>query len=79
MSRVWSRRSFLGLTAGAAAILTACGAEKPGAVADDGSVTVTHVFGETRIPAPPTRVVSAGLTGADDRLAVGVYPVAGTD
>ncbi|MGE0221420.1 ABC transporter substrate-binding protein, partial [Mycolicibacterium sp.] len=53
--------------------------EKPGAVADDGSVTVTHVFGETRIPAPPTRVVSAGLTGADDLLAVGVIPIAVTD
>ena len=31
-----------------------------------GGVTVKHVFGETRIPAPPTRVVSAGLTEQDD-------------
>ena len=53
--------------------------EKPGEVADDGSVTVKHVFGETKIPAPPKRVVSAGLTGQDDLLAVGVVPIAVTD
>ncbi|WP_308124037.1 ABC transporter substrate-binding protein [Mycolicibacterium xanthum] len=48
-------------------------------MADDGSVTVAHAFGETRVPAPPTRVVSAGLTGADDLLGLGVVPVAVTD
>jgi iron complex transport system substrate-binding protein len=73
-----SRRSFLALTAGAAAFATACGS-KPGEVAGDGSVTVKHVFGETKIPAPPKRVVSAGLTGQDDLLAVGVVPIAVTD
>lgn len=67
------------MTAGAAALLTACGQEKPGTVADDGSVTVTHAFGETKIPAPPTKVVSAGLTDADDLLALGVVPIAVTD
>lgn len=67
------------MSAGAAALLTACGTEKPGAVAEDGSVTVTHAFGETRIPKPPTRVVSAGLTSADDLLALGVVPIAVTD
>ncbi|MGQ9410749.1 ABC transporter substrate-binding protein [Mycolicibacterium gilvum] len=79
MSRVWSRRSFLGLAVGAAATLTACGQDRPGTVAGDGSVTVAHVFGETKIPAPPTRVVSAGLTDADDLLALGVVPIAVTD
>lgn len=65
--------------AGSAA-LTACNSpDKPGAVAKDGSVTITHVFGETRVPGPPTRVVSAGLTGQDDLLAVGVVPIAITD
>ena len=64
--------------AGAAAFVAACGS-KPGEVADDGSVTVKHVFGETKVPAPPTRVVSAGLTGQDDLLAVGVIPIAVTD
>lgn len=67
------------MSAGAAALLTACGSEKPGAVAEDGSVTVAHAFGETKIPRPPTRVVSAGLTDADDLLALGVVPIAVTD
>jgi iron complex transport system substrate-binding protein len=66
------------LTAGAAAFVAACGS-KPGEVADDGSVTVKHAFGETKVPAPPKRVVSAGLTGQDDLLAVGVIPIAVTD
>ena len=73
-----SRRGFLALTAGAAAFVAACGS-KPGEVADDGSVTVKHVFGETKVPAPPKRVVSAGLTEQDDLLAVGVIPIAVTD
>jgi iron complex transport system substrate-binding protein len=42
-------------------------------------VTVKHVFGETTIPSPPKRVVSAGLTEQDDLLAVGVVPVAVTN
>ncbi|MEO3758954.1 ABC transporter substrate-binding protein [Mycobacterium sp. B14F4] len=74
-----SRRAFLTMTAGAALVAAGCGSDKPGTVADDGSVTVMHVFGETRIPAPPTRVVSAGLTGQDDLLALGVVPIAVTD
>ncbi|MCB0939779.1 MAG: ABC transporter substrate-binding protein [Mycobacterium sp.] len=43
------------------------------------SVTVKHIFGETTIPAPPKRVVSAGFTEQDDLLAVGVVPVAVTN
>jgi iron complex transport system substrate-binding protein len=66
------------MTAGVAAI-AACGREKPGTVATDGSVTVKHVFGETKVPAPPKRVVSAGFTEQDDLLAVGVVPIAVTD
>lgn len=58
------------------AAAAACSKEKPGAVASDGSVTVTHMFGETKIPAPPKRVVSAGYTEQDDLLAVGVVPIA---
>ncbi|MCH9733487.1 MAG: ABC transporter substrate-binding protein [Actinomycetia bacterium] len=82
MPAMWSRRSFLAATAGAAgaaALATACGSDKPGTVAEDGSVTIKHAFGDTRIPAPPTRVVSAGLTSADDVLALGVVPIAVTD
>jgi iron complex transport system substrate-binding protein len=73
-----SRRGFLTLTAGAA-LVAACSSPKPGEVAKDGSVTVEHIFGETKIPAPPKRVVGAGFTGQDDLLAVGVVPIAVTD
>ncbi|WP_193044860.1 ABC transporter substrate-binding protein [Mycolicibacterium baixiangningiae] len=79
MSTAWSRRSFLAMTAAAASAPAACSGDEPGTVAKDGSVTVTHAFGETRIPAPPTRVVSAGLTEQDDLLAVGMVPIAVTD
>jgi iron complex transport system substrate-binding protein len=66
------------MTAGVA-LVAACSSEKPGAVAKDGSVKVKHVFGETKIPGPPKRVVSAGYTGQDDLLALGIVPVAVTD
>jgi iron complex transport system substrate-binding protein len=74
----WSRRGFLATAAGIA-LVAACSDDKPGTVAKDGSVTVKHVFGETKIPKPPTRVVSAGFTEQDDLLAVGVVPVATTE
>ena len=61
------------------ALLAACSKEKPGEVAKDGSVTVRHVFGDTKIPGPPKRVVSAGFTGQDYLLALGVVPVAVTE
>ena len=66
------------MTATVAAV-AACSCEKPGSVAKDGSVTVKHIFGETKIPAPPKRVVSAGYTEQDDLLAVGVVPIAVTN
>ncbi|MGV0743962.1 ABC transporter substrate-binding protein [Mycolicibacterium sp. XJ870] len=78
MPTILSRRGFLVITAGMA-LVAACSSEKPGEVADDGSVTVRHVFGETRIPAPPQRVVSAGFTEQDDLLALGVVPIAVTE
>ena len=56
---------------------TACSGQKS-AGGSGGAVTVEHVFGETTIPAPPKRVVSAGFTGQDDLLAVGVIPIATT-
>jgi iron complex transport system substrate-binding protein len=74
----WSRRGFLAMTA-TVAVVAACSPEKPGAVADDGSVTVKHIFGETKVPAAPKRVVSAGFTEQDDLLAVGVVPIAVTN
>jgi iron complex transport system substrate-binding protein len=81
----WSRRGLL--RAGAAAGLlaffapAACSSQKP-APSTGGKgqpVTISHAFGETTIPEPPKRVVSAGFTGQDDLLALGVVPVAVTN
>ena len=66
------------MTATVAAV-AACSPEKPGAVGQDGSVTIKHMFGETKVPAAPKRVVSAGLTEQDDLLAVGIVPIAVTN
>ncbi len=84
MSAQRSRREFLTvLRAGVlgAGVLAATGATSACArsgvgPSKPGTVTVTHVFGETTISAPPQRVVSAGFTEHDDLLAVGVVPVA---
>lgn len=74
------RREFLGV-AGAAGLMlaAACSSNGSGGTSAPKSVTVKHVFGETTIPAPPKRVVSAGFTEQDDLLAVGVVPVAVTN
>ena len=76
----WNRRQFLG-AAGASAVWPAAVAGcTPGEAgrSSAGGVTITHAFGDTTVPAPPTRVVSAGLTDQDDLLSVGVVPVAVT-
>src|ERR1700748_2621974 len=81
----WNRRGFL--RAGAAAGLlaftapAACSSHKPppASTGGGGPVTITHAFGETTIPEPPKRVVSAALTGQDDLLALGIVPVAVTN
>jgi iron complex transport system substrate-binding protein len=77
----WSRRGFF--RAGAATgltVLAACSSGKaPTATGPGGSVTITHAFGETTIPGPPKRVVSAGFTGQDDLLALGIVPIAVTN
>jgi iron complex transport system substrate-binding protein len=65
--------------AAGAALAAACSSPRPGEVAKDGSISVKHIFGETKISAPPKRVVSAGFTEQDDLLAVGVVPIAITD
>jgi iron complex transport system substrate-binding protein len=73
-----SRRGFLEV-AGAAGLLAvaACSSKQP-AYTPRSDVTVKHRFGETTIATPPKRVVSAGLTGQDDLLAVGAVPIAVT-
>ncbi len=84
MDQHWNRRGFL--RAGAAAGLLAlagCSSDKAPPAAGSGSpggpVTITHIFGETTIAQPPKRVVSAGFTGQDDLLALGIVPVAVTN
>ncbi|HEY6573819.1 MAG TPA: ABC transporter substrate-binding protein [Mycobacterium sp.] len=67
------------MTTGLAVTAAACSSEKPGTVAKDGSVTIKHAFGDTKIPSPPKRVVSAGYNEQDDLLAVGMVPVAVTN
>ncbi len=85
MLEQWSRRGFLraGAAAGLLVLATppACSSHKPAHVGRGGGgpVTVTHVFGETTVPEPPKRVVSAGFTGQDDLLALGVVPIAVTN
>ncbi len=79
----WSRRGFLGI-AGAAGLLAtgipaACSSKRTASGGGSGPVTITHIFGETTVPAPPKRVVSAGFTEQDDLLAVGVVPIAVTN
>jgi iron-siderophore transport system substrate-binding protein len=44
--------------------------------ADTFPVTIRHAFGETVIPAAPTRVVTWGWASADAAIALGVVPVA---
>ena len=84
MPEQWSRRGFLrvGAAAGLLAVAApACSSHKaaPAGRGGGGPVTITHVFGETTVPEPPKRVVSAGYTGQDDLLALGVVPIAVTN
>lgn len=76
-----SRRGFFGLcgAAGAAVLLASCSADTHPDGGAPGPVTITHLFGETTVPEPPSRVVSAGYTGQDDLLALGVVPIAVTN
>ena len=81
----WNRRGFLQLAGAAgvaavAAVSGACSSPKPAPGSPSaGSVTISHLFGETVITQPPKRVVSAGYTEQDDLLAVGVVPIAVTN
>ena len=84
MPEQWSRRGFLrvGAAAGLLAVAApACSSHKtaPAGAAGGRPVTITHVFGETTVPERPKRVVSAGFTGQDDLLALGVVPIAVTN
>ena len=64
----------------AAFALSACGGSASGetdaAPAAVEGATITHSFGETTVPAEPTRVVTWGWGSADAAVALGVVPVA---
>ena len=85
MHEQWSRRGVL--RAGAAAGLlmfaapAACSSHRsaPSTGGGGAPATITHAFGETTLSEPPKRVVSAGFTGQDDLLALGIVPVAVTN
>jgi iron complex transport system substrate-binding protein len=85
MVELWNRRGFLraGTAAGLLAFTApaACSSRKPPPTSTGGGgpLTIKHAFGETTIAEPPKRVVSAGLTGQDDLLALGIVPVAVTN
>jgi iron complex transport system substrate-binding protein len=85
MRQGWNRRGFLQLAgaaaaAGVAGAVSGCSSPKPPPGSPGGgSVTITHLFGQTVIREPPKRVVSAGYTEQDDLLAVGVVPIAVTN
>src|ERR1700743_3562699 len=84
MPEQWSPGGVLPAAVAAALLVaapTACSSHKPAPAAGSGggAVTITHAFGETTIPEPPKRVVSAGFTEQDDLLALGVVPIAVTN
>ena len=62
------------LTAG---LLTACGSAQQGDPASPQAeaVTISHKFGETKVPPHPSRVVTVGWTDQDFVLPFGVVPV----
>ncbi len=65
----------------AATVLTvglvgACGSSPKSAPESDHAVKISHKFGETTVPANPTRIVTVGWTDQDFVLPFGVVPVA---
>ncbi|MGB3485924.1 MAG: ABC transporter substrate-binding protein [Mycobacterium sp.] len=65
-----------------AGLVSACGSSGDGAssgTAASGGPTISHKFGETVVPANPSRVVTVGWTDQDFVLPFGVVPVAARD
>ncbi len=58
----------------AAGLMTACGSSKTESPQAE-AVTISHKFGETLVPANPSRVVTVGWTDQDFVLPFGVVPV----
>lgn len=72
---VINRRRFIAGLA-AAGLLTGCAAPRPQpATPGTGPIVIEHKFGTIELSAPPTRVVTVGLSEQDAMLALGVAPV----
>jgi iron complex transport system substrate-binding protein len=59
-------------------LVTGC-TSAPQQAAGSGTVTITHKYGDTTVPADPQRVVTVGWNDQDFVLALGVVPVAARD
>ncbi|WP_018599925.1 ABC transporter substrate-binding protein [Mycobacterium sp. 155] len=70
------RRLMMPIVAAAvvAGLVSACGGEST-STATDTTATISHKFGETKVPANPSRVVTVGWTDQDFVLPLGVVPV----
>ncbi|MFT4215644.1 MAG: ABC transporter substrate-binding protein [Micropruina sp.] len=68
-----------GCASGAPAATSASPTASPSATTADFPTTIKHAFGETVVPAQPTKVVSVGVTEHDFLLALGVVPIGVTD
>lgn len=55
--------------------LAACGSSQETAPPQAETITITHKFGETKVPANPSRVVTVGWTDQDFTIPLGVVPV----
>jgi iron complex transport system substrate-binding protein len=57
------------------AVVSACSSSQDNAAGTAEGVTISHKFGETKVPANPSRVVTVGWTDQDFVLPLGVVPV----
>ena len=84
ITRRFAALAIVAVLAGLA--LAACGSDDSGDAAATATaaeahfpLTVTHAFGTTTVDAPPTRVVTVGVSEQDTVLALGIKPVGVTE
>lgn len=76
-----TRRGLIaaGAALAASTALASCSQESAPTSERDGTAFIKHAFGTTEVKAPPKRIISAGYTGHDYLLALGIVPVAVTE